>query len=222
MYNLKEYRDTSIQQLKTINVFGANRSSELAAISTSDKMARNRVLFWQGEPQAREIEIVEGVVRAVHLCQSGERQVLTFFWPGTVILPNVGHGQSYTAETVTNCIVRSRKSTPDTLSGSAISASEQVLQEMLQLFQGINRRSALSRIAWFLLRMREHLSQTPPESDVLKFLIPRSDIADHLGLSLETVSRGLTELKNRGIIDLPSRKTIRFRSVAQLARIAKT
>ena len=196
---------------------GDGSSGETAR--AAETIARNRVVFWQGESHDQEIEIVEGVIRAVHLCESGERQVLAFFWPGTVIRPTLRHVQSYTAEAVTTCVVRPRRFQRSVEAPGAIGANEQVLQEMLHLLRGISRRSALSRLAWFILRMRRHLPRVSPGSDVYRFVIPRGDMADHLGLSLETVSRGLTILKTKGVIDLPSRKTIRFCGLAQLARL---
>jgi CRP-like cAMP-binding protein len=187
----------------------------------ANRIAHNRVLFWQGEAQSREIEVVEGVIRAVRLLPSGGRQILTFFWPGTTIFRNVGTAPSYTAETVTTCILRSGR--PPTLGHSpdVSGAHEQILEQSLQLLEAISRRAALSRVAWFLMRIREHLPQAQQGDDLRKFVIPRKDMADHLGLSLETVCRSLTMLKERGVIELPNRKTIAFRNVGQLAQIAK-
>jgi CRP-like cAMP-binding protein len=118
---------------------------------------------------------------------------------------------------VTDCTFRLSKPEPETAG-----ASEQVLHEVLELLRGVSRRSALSRIAWFLLRSRDHLPPISGGQGVFKFLIPRGDIADHIGLSLETVSRGLTELRAKNVIDMPNRNAIRFKDVAQLAMIAQS
>lgn len=187
----------------------------------SEAISPNKVLFWQGETQNKEFEIVEGAVRAVRLCSAGERQVLAFFWPGDTIHSSYMGTPTYTAEAVTHCKVRTRRLSQSTETGVPVSAHEQVLREMLDLIQGVSRRSALSRIAWFILRMRNHLPCTDADPDTYKFIIPRNDIADHLGLSPETVCRGLMELKRRQAIEMPTRRTIRFRSVAQISRIAK-
>jgi CRP-like cAMP-binding protein len=190
--------------------------------SVSNRLPNNRVLFWQGETQSREIEIVEGVVRAVRLLPNGGRQILTFFWPGATISRNIGSIQSYTAETVTTCVLRFHgPASAAARTQHANGANDQVLEETLQLLEAISRRVALSRVAWFLMRIREHLPRMEQGDEVLKFIVPRKDIADHIGLSLETVCRSLTMLKERGVIELPNRKTIRFRSIAALAHIAK-
>lgn len=189
-------------------------------LSVLNRVDRSHVLFWQGEAAGKDIEIVEGVARAVHLCESGARQILTFFWPGTVISPSAGRLLCYTVETVTPCLFRLPP--PDRAEAGArtIGTDEHVLGELVHLLRGISRRCALSRVAWFLLRVREHLPRCGTEPEVLKLAIPRLDIADYLGLSLETVSRCLTELKVRGIIELPNRKTIVFCKEARLERIA--
>ena len=65
-------------------------------------------------------------------------------------------------------------------------------------------------MAWFLLRVRPHLPRDPKRANAFQLVIPRADIADHLGTSMETVCRALAEFKARGLIELPTRKTIRF------------
>jgi CRP-like cAMP-binding protein len=189
-----------------------NESSGATAVG---RLARNRVLFWQGEPRLREIEIFDGVVRAVHILPNGERHILAFFWPGEVILP-ARNLQSYTAEAVTTCLVRSARTEAAIANAGA---DDQVLQRML-LLQAIKQRNALARVSWFLIRMRAHLRHVPQMPDVFKFVIPRNDIANYIGTSLETVCRSLTELKGLGVVEMPDRGTIWFRNPDQLTRIA--
>lgn len=187
------------------------------ATKSITRVQKNKVLFWQGEANTNQIEVVEGVVRAVHLLPNGERMVLGFFWPGDVILSFGQQPQFYTAEAVTNCRLALRPYEEST----AIGASSQIMDQMLELLQGVNRRTALSRLAWTLLRMRDHVPWADRASGTYWFMIPRRDIADYLGLSLETVSRGLTELRNGRAIDMPSRATIRFHSIPKLMAIAE-
>lgn len=192
----------------------------VTGLSALSRVDRSHVLYWQGEAAGKDIEIVEGVARAVHLCESGARQILAFFWPGTVISPSAGRLLCYTVETVTPCLFRIPPPDRAEAGPRTIGTDEHVLGELVHLLHGISRRCALSRVAWFLLRVREHLPCCGSEPEVLKLAVPRLDIADHLGLSLETVSRCLTELKGRGIIELPNRKTIIFLKEARLKRIA--
>jgi CRP/FNR family transcriptional regulator len=178
-----------------------------------------RVLFWQDDQQHQEIEVVKGVVRAVRLLENGSRQILAFYWPGDTIYPAAAQLQCYTAEAVTACRLRYP---PRRLSPTAWSCgSAQVLQEMLALVVAIGKKCTVPRIAWFLLRIREHLPRDPRRLEAQQLLLSRADIADYLGTTIETICRTLHDFQSRGLISLPTRKTIRFIDLPGLERIAE-
>lgn len=177
-----------------------------------------RVLFWQDDHQQQEIEVVKGVVRAVRLLENGNRQILAFYWPGDTIYPAAAQLQCYTAEAVTACCLRyPRRPCSTALS----SGSAQVLQEMLALVLAIGKKCTVPRIAWFLLRIRDHLPRDPRRLEAQQLLLPRADIADYLGTSIETTCRTLHDFQAKGLISLPTRKTIRFLDLCGLERIAE-
>jgi CRP-like cAMP-binding protein len=180
------------------------------------EISRNTVLFWQDEHQPYAIEVVEGAIRAVRLWDDGTRQILAFFWPGDVIRP--ADLQRYTAEAVTRCVLRSRQ---DVKSAEA-SGTDQALQASIRLLAATGKKSAISRMAWFLLQVHQHLPDDGTYRNALRFTIPRNDVADYLGMTLETVCRTLATFRARGIIDLPTRKTIRFCNIPQLTLIANS
>jgi CRP-like cAMP-binding protein len=62
----------------------------------------------------------------------------------------------------------------------------------------LGRKTAAERVASFLLEMDDRLPA--PETSVLRLPMSRGDVADYLGLTVETVCRGLAELRQRGII----------------------
>jgi len=66
----------------------------------------------------------------------------------------------------------------------------------------------------------ESPANDPKRPLALSLLLPRADIADHLGTSIETVCRTLAEFKMKGLIDLPNRKTIRYLNLQGLLQIA--
>ncbi len=181
-------------------------------------LVRNAVLFWQDERQPQAIEIVEGAVRAVRLWSDGSRQILAFFWPGDVI--QAAALQRYTAEAVTRCVLRPHSHEEDGIFEP--SGTDQALQASICLLAATGKKSATSRMAWFLLQIYEHLPQDPRRPQALRFTIPRNDVADYLGMSVETACRTLAAFRARGLIDLPTRKTICYRDMAQLARIAQS
>lgn len=180
---------------------------------------RGRVLFWQGDRQSEQIEILQGVLRAVRLLEDGTRQILAFYWAGDVVRPALATCQHYTAEAVTPCRVLRSKAFEVCASGEPCGAN-QVLTDTLSLVMAMSKKNSIARLAWFLLRIRPHLPSDPSRRHALRVLIPRADIADYLGTSMETVCRTLADFRSRGLIDLPNRKTIRFIDLAGLARVA--
>jgi CRP-like cAMP-binding protein len=72
----------------------------------------------------------------------------------------------------------------------------------------LGRTTAEAKVGCFLLRLAERLSADPTETLLLP--ISREDIADHLALTIETVSRSLTQLKRRGIIELFGTRRVRI------------
>jgi CRP-like cAMP-binding protein len=180
---------------------------------------RGRALFWEGEHQPQKIEIVEGVVRAVRLLENGNRQILAFYWPGDVVMPTQSSCQQFTAEAVINCRVQ-RSAVSGICQQSEPCGALQVLSQTLSLVLTLSQKNSVARIAAFLLCIRRHLPEDPKRPLALRLLLPRADIADHLGTSLETVCRTLAEFKMKNLIDLPNRKTIRFINLKGLQQIA--
>jgi CRP-like cAMP-binding protein len=192
---------------------------EIRHQSTPSLVPRGRALFWEGEQQAQKIKIVKGVVRAVQLLENGNRQILTFFWPGYVVMPTHSSCQRITAEAVTNCWVQ-RSAASGICQQDEPCGAHQVLVDTLALVVSRNQKSSVARIAEFLLRIRNHLPNDPKRPLALSMLLPRADIADHLGTSIETVCRTLAEFKMKGLIDLPNRKTIRYLNLSGLLQMA--
>lgn len=193
---------------------GENRRNSAAFL-----VPRGRALFWEGEQQAHKVEIVEGVVRAVRLLKNGNRQILAFYWPGDIVMPAQSSCQHFTAEAVTNCRVH-RSTVSAICQTNKPCGAQQVLSETLSLLVTMSQKNSVARIAAFLLRIRKHLPEDPQRPLASVLLLPRADIADHVGTSLETVCRTLADFKMKRLIDLPNRKTIRFINLPGLARLA--
>lgn len=180
---------------------------------------RGRALFWQDEQQSYRIDVIYGVVRALRLLEDGNRQILAFYWPGDTLYPSGAACQPYTAEAVTNCGILCYQ-VPLPYDQQQPCGVQQVLSDTLTLVTAMGKKNILERIAWFLLRIRAHLPRDAEHENAFRIMIPRADIADHLGTSLETVCRTLADFRSRGLIDLPNRKTIRFINPRGLMQIA--
>ena len=175
----------------------------------------SHVVFWQDERAPRQALVEDGLVRAVRVSPGGERQILCFFWPGDTVTAAGEEGPRFTAETVT----RTRLRWLDRDEDRRQRGTDRILHELVGLLGVMAHSQAPARLAWFLLRMRPHLPTAPAcdEPDALRCLVPRADMADHLGMAAETVCRLLGELQDLGIIALPTRKSIRFLEPNRLA-----
>jgi CRP-like cAMP-binding protein len=188
-------------------------------IGVTCAVARGRALFWQGEYQSQTIKILRGVVRIVRLIEDGNRQVLSFYWPGDIV-PVHALSRLFTAETITPCkIVRYSFLNGEYLRDN-LRDVDQIVENMLSLLLMMGKKNSISRIASLLLSVRRHLPSDTNRQMCFQLSLPRADIADHVGTSVETVCRALAEFKARKLIELPTRKTIRFLDIAGLSRIA--
>ena len=80
----------------------------------------------------------------------------------------------------------------------------------------LGRKTAIEKIATFLI----DLADRSPDGDHVDLPMSRTDIADYLGLTIETVSRSLTQLERQGIIGLPAhRRSIVLRDKRELERL---
>ncbi|MEQ8601665.1 MAG: helix-turn-helix domain-containing protein [Devosia sp.] len=206
------------------------QSSELAAHEGPGRVVGvTTVLFHEGDSADTLYEVVTGVFRATKVFQDGRRQVVAFAYPGDII--GFGHGEAYrfdcdaltpakvqvTARGDIGLAIRSRPELGERL--LAMAAGE--IASMHDLSVLLCRKSAMERIAGFLLSLA---GRTGRLGNDLRVSLPmcRADIADHLGLTIETVSRNLTKLKLRGMIDLPSRGNFVIRDLQRLQKLAES
>lgn len=182
-----------------------------------------QALFRQDEAATRIYEIVEGSIMLMRHLADGRRQVLSLHGRGDVVGLPLTPTHSETAQAVTkaslkvydaNVVLASRR-----LQGLVLDRLGRQTEDLRDLALTIGRRSAAERIAYLLLKALGHSVQTakatggPAQGDLH---LSQADMADHLGLTVETVCRNLGQLKREGIIS-QSAKSLRVRDLAALA-----
>jgi CRP-like cAMP-binding protein len=85
----------------------------------------------------------------------------------------------------------------------------------------LGRRSAIERLASFLLDVGERTGDPVEDGLVVDLPMSRADIADFLGLTIETVSRNLTKLRLSGVIDLPQPTKVVIPDISRLQDVAE-
>lgn len=181
----------------------------LTSVSTFQKVKAGHTLFAEGDDAETVFEIVQGILKLYKLLPDGRRQIMGFVSTDKLIGYSEEDTFQYTAEAVTD-VTLCRYSRAqfnrllDEVPGFArriLTARSQDLQSAQDQMLLLGRKTAVERIATFLL----HLGKLQMASGGTSLHVPmtRADIADYLGLTIETVSRTLTKLKRDRVICLP-------------------
>lgn len=174
------------------------------------KYSEHEHLFLEGEKQTHLFLIVEGVVSVYKLLSDGRRQISSFAYPGDIVgLDSVGsHVNS--GEALSECRIRCISvNTIEKLIrnepgfGRALlylTANE--LGDTREQLLSLGRKSAAEKLATFLQRIALRSEKSSDYSNIIAIPMKRSEIADFLGLTVETVSRTFTKLRTCQVIRL--------------------
>jgi CRP-like cAMP-binding protein len=183
---------------------------------------RNGEIYGESEPADYLYKVVSGTVRTYKVLTDGRRQVGGFYVPGDIFGLEIGEAHSFSAEAITECqVLVIRRSALVALAGRDHDIARRLWaitgHELLRVQDHIMLliKSAQERVAAFLLEMAERISA----DNAVELPMSRQDIADYLGLTIETVSRTLTTLANAATIELPSSRRIVLRNRSALRRL---
>jgi len=201
-------------------------TSHVAPVCLLERKAAGETLFAEGDEANNIFEIVRGVLRIVKLLPDGRRQITGFLSSGHVVglAPEGIH--VYSAEAVTEVTVRRyRRAAFERLIDEVPGFAKKLLavtSHELRLAQDqmllLGRKTALERIASFLLIIMAQ--QDSDSEEIVDVPMTRSDIADYLGLTIETVSRTLTKLKQDGFIALLTPNRMKIQNLDELVELA--
>jgi CRP-like cAMP-binding protein len=184
--------------------------------------ARNAEIYGENEPAEYLYKVISGSVRTYKVLNDGRRQIGAFYLPGDVFGLEVGDDHTFSAEAIVDCKVLVFKR------GALVNLAARdndVARELWTMTAGELHRvqdhilllikTAQERVAGFLLEM----SKRAPAGNEIDLPMSRQDIADYLGLTIETVSRTLTQLENAAAIAVPTSRRIVLRNRAALNRL---
>lgn len=176
------------------------------------RFSRNEEIFAEEEDADFVYKVLRGAVRDVRILSDGRRQIGAFHLAGEVFGLECGEHHRYSTEAVVDCeIALVRRSVLDEFVERDARAARKLwgltardLQRLQDHMLLLGRKSAIERVAAFLI----DLSSKGPTADAIDLPMSRSDIADYLGLTIETVSRTLTQLERERAISMPSARHI--------------
>jgi CRP/FNR family transcriptional regulator, nitrogen fixation regulation protein len=201
----------------------ALRAPEAAPLGMTKTLSKDEEIFAEGDRAGFFYKVVSGAVRTSKLLSDGRRQIDAFHLPGDMFGIEAGDEHRFSAEAVGEAtVVAYRRCSLDVLATAEGAFARQVVAAMMRSLERaqnhmllLGRKSALEKIATFLLDLSARM-----EEDAIELPMSRMDIADHLGLTIETVSRSLTQLERRRIIEVPAqRRSIVLRDKAALERL---
>jgi CRP-like cAMP-binding protein len=203
---------------------GRGLSGAFEMLAAPMNFDRNEEIYGEGEAAEYLYQVVRGAVRTTKMLEDGRRQIGAFYGPGDFFGLEAGEEHSFSAEAIGASVVRLAKRSAivamterDTSLAAelwaATARSLRIAQDHMLL---LGRKTAEERLASFLLSR----AVTPPGGQIVVELpMSRQDIADYLGLTIETVSRTFTRLEETSTIELPSSRRIVVRSPSGLQRL---
>jgi len=200
-----------------------NYRGDRRATGRARSFLRNREIYCEGDDADCVFKVDSGVVRTYKVLRDGRRQIHAFHRSGSVFGLEIGNEYGLSAAAASDCAVISY----DRRNLEALAARNGQL--LLQLFSSVllsvaraqehsvslGRRHAVEKLAVFLIECGEHST----DGDDILLEMSRKDIADYLGLTIETVSRTFADLELRGFIQISGARHIRLIDISVLREL---
>lgn len=203
--------DCRVRAISVCRSLASHELDELDAVAERIRLAAGRVLFDEGEPAQHLFTLSQGIVKLFKMLPDGRRQITGFLIAGDFLGLAHFRTYAYSAEAVTDAalcrlprerfmgLLERHPALERELLGRASSELAAAQEQMLLL----GRKSARERVATFLLALARR--QQAAGNTVVALPMSRHDIADYLGLTIETVSRAIQAANGEGLIRMIDR-----------------
>src|ERR1700686_2486258 len=208
--NVQRCCDCTARRFSICAALDKTELRELERLSHHVHFAPRETVFGQEELATSFYNLLEGVMRLYKLLPDGRRQILGFALPGDFLGMTASPRHSFSADAIG----------PVTICRFSRAAFARFIEDKSHLLRRINelavrelsqaqdhmvllgRRSAEEKVATFLIGWRDRLARLGPATAMVLLPMSRQDIADYLGLTIETVSRTFTKLERDGAIEI--------------------
>lgn len=195
-------------------------SAELAVLNGIGRQRRLRAgeqLIWEGDEAVLVANVVEGLLKLSSQTSDGREQILGIAFPSDFLGRPFGGSTPYGVEALTDaqvCVFERKEF--DRFAKEHPRLEHKLLQRTLSELDRtrrwmllLGRMNAEQKLASFILQAADRASEGgEADRGSFDFQLSRQQIADILGLTIETVSRQMTKLKSQGLIDLPTRRRV--------------
>ncbi|HMA57201.1 MAG TPA: helix-turn-helix domain-containing protein [Pseudolabrys sp.] len=197
-------------------------AGQIEMMGAAMPFGRNTEIYGENEKAEYLYKVLSGSVRTYKVLNDGRRQIGAFYLPGDLFGLEVGEVHAFSAEAVSDCkVLVIKRSALTNLAERDPEVARRLWNMTARELQRAQNhimlliKTAQERVAGFLLEM----STRSAHLNEIDLPMSRQDIADYLGLTIETVSRTLTQLENAAAIAVPSSRHIVLRNRGALSRL---
>jgi len=205
-----------------VPALAADNDDLMSRIGVRMAFAKDEEIYGQGENADLIYRVISGTVRTSRFMADGRRPVGDFYYPGDLFGLETGDDHAMAAEALSDCVilVASRQALraaggPNELSTLIWEATVRELESARQHLTLLVRKTACERVASFLMGLADRSG-----SDLVELSMGRQDMADYLGLTIETVSRMVTSLQGAKVVEFKSCRQFRIRDRQALEEMA--
>jgi CRP/FNR family nitrogen fixation transcriptional regulator len=191
-------------------------AGHVGLVATEFSYKKDEEIYGEDEPSEYVYQVIRGAVRSYKLLNDGRRQIGAFHLPGDTFGLESGATHRLTAEAIVDTTVRLvKRRSLEQAAGTQVAVARSLwamtakeLRHAEDHMLLLGRKTAMERVATFLLEMDRRLSV----AGMMALPMCRRDIGDYLGLTLETVSRALSQLHERGVLGFSGARQIVLRN----------
>ena len=194
----------------------------ISRIGVPMTFAKDEEIYGQGERADLVYRMISGTVRTSRFMADGRRPIGDFYYPGDVFGLETTGSHSMAAEALSDCVILAASRQAMLAAGGESElkdlmwdATVRDLESAREHLTLLVRRSASERVASFLLGLAQRRGESAVE-----LAMGRQDMADYLGLTIETVSRMITQLQSSGVVEFESCRRFRVRNREALEDLA--
>ena len=189
-------------------------------VATEFSYGKDEEIYGEDEPAEYVYQVIRGAVRTYKLLSDGRRQIGAFHLPGDVFGLESGTAHRLAAEAIVDTTVRLvKRRSLEQAAGTDVKVAQKLwtmtasdLRHAEDHMLLLGRKNALERVANFLLEMDRRLAV----AGMMALPMCRRDIGDYLGLTLETISRALSQLHGEGVLGFSGARQIVLRNRQRL------
>lgn len=222
-------RSCTVRALSVCSALHHDEMAGLAGIVSKSEFTDGAIIMIEGDPADHLFNIIRGTVKIYRLLPDGRRQITGFLMGGDFLGLALSDTNPYSAEAVgpvTLCRLPRRRfeqliaEFPHLERRMLVNASNELFAAQDQMLL-LGCKTAREKVASFILQLARRAAQRGCPDNSICLTMCRTDIGDYLGLTIETVSRTMTQLRRAGIVALHGANNVEILDRDELETVAQ-